>query len=118
MQIFLLYIKIKIRKYPCKGKYLLNKKTKLDFLPFRRFFYQSWIQDHYGEFSLKVEKLKIPFLDGLCQKMASYDNQKRVCKNWRLGIFRNPRWPPPLLKFFKNAYIFSVNWERFLVASF
>ena len=82
-------------------KIFAKQKTKLAFLPIRRFFHQSWIHDHYGEFSLKVEKLKIPFLDGLCQKMTSYDNQKRVFKNWRLGIFRNPRWPPPLLKFFK-----------------
>ena len=58
-----------------RGKIFAKQKTKLAFLPIRRVFHQSWIQDHYGEFSLKVEKLKKKtFLDGLCQKMASYDN--------------------------------------------
>ena len=40
------------------GKIFAKQKTKLAFLPITRFFHQSWIQDHYGEFSLKVEKLK------------------------------------------------------------
>ena len=37
----------------------------------------------------KVEKLQIIFLNYFCQNMASYDKLERVCKNWRLGIFRN-----------------------------
>ena len=86
-------------------KIFAKQKTKLAFLPSRRFFHQSWIYDHFGEFSLKVEKLKMHFLNGLCQKMASYENQKRVYKNWRLGIFRNLRWPPHSSNSLKCLYL-------------
>ena len=44
-----------------RGKIFAKQKTKLAFLPIMRVFHQSWIQDHYGEFSLKVKKLKNTF---------------------------------------------------------
>ena len=55
-------------------KMFAEQKRKLIFYPLGVFFSSDLDLGSLLRIFIQVEKLKILFLDGLCQKMATYDN--------------------------------------------